>query len=128
MIHLDRLEAANKVAKTLRNTTYRFVAEKDKLYLEWEIQYKGNVQHYKMLCKILPGSHYFFGSRQTQKLEAGGVGESALVQLARWIHGANVLPLSWWRYCSGTPVMLWQDADLAEKALSLLTQARYPLE
>lgn len=55
----------------------------------------------------------------------GGTASTALSQLARWIRGKNVLPLSTWRYWAGDRCRLLRQGD-ASKAIQLLEKAGYP--
>jgi hypothetical protein len=123
-IHLDRLEVANKVLKTIGNKTYEFIVEQNKLYLSWGTESR----FYKKLCRLQAGSHYFYAYSFRHNLGTGGTGESAIVQLVRWVKGKNTLPLGQWRYWASPSVKLWQDDAVAKQVLEWLTEAGYPIE
>ena len=123
-IDLQKLKVANEVVKTIGNKTCKFVVEQNKLYLSWE----ADTRFYKKLCRLQSGSHYFYAGTFRRNLGIGGTGESAMVQLVRWIKGLNVLPLSQWQYWASPSIELWQNNDVAKQVIALLTEAGYPAE
>jgi hypothetical protein len=123
-IYLDRLEVANKVLKTIGNETYEFVVEQGRLYLTWTV----NEQSYRRLCILQRGSHYFNSDKFSRNLGTGGTGESAIVQLVRWIKGRNTLPIRQWQYWASSSVKLWQDDTIANQVILWLREGNYPIE
>jgi hypothetical protein len=115
LIHLERVQTANKIFELMVKDGSKFKVSGDRLWFSWRDCGNEIVRQWQTQARS--DSFPVFGNKWAH----GGTHCNALCQLARWSQGRNVHPLSIWQHWLGDTVKLGIDGN-REKILELLNE------